>query len=192
MDDDSLTLKNEQSSEINTPKENEKTKSPKVKIKHSSPKGSKDAESLKKNFGLIDDDIKKLNDDTELKNDFMRKVSMPIDMKKNEGHNSGNLRDSNRPKKRDIKIKKKDGLNKKFMRKNAKKAISPKKRRGGAEGGGPQKIRVVGKVSAKLSALIQRLGQNSEQTVSTSNKQFGDKVVMAPKIKAALEKFNRG
>ena len=113
----------------------------------------------------------------------MRKESMPIELRKTEAH-PNDRRGSNKPEKREIKIKKKDGFNRKFMRKNAKKVISPKKRRGayGGEGGGTHKIKVVGKVSAKLSALIQRLDQNSAQTVSTSNKQFGDKVVMAPKI----------
>ena len=54
------------------------------------------------------------------------------------------------------------------------------------------KIRVVGKVCAKLSSLIERLQQN---TISSKNKVTnhyeGHKVVMHPRIKAALEKFNK-
>lgn len=82
--------------------------------------------------------------------------------------------------------KKKDTFNRKFIRKNAKKNIVQKKKRGGGE------IKVVGKVSAKLSSLIERLQQNTISSQNKVNTQFeGDKVVMAPRIKAALEKFNK-
>jgi len=82
--------------------------------------------------------------------------------------------------------RKRDAANRKYNRKNAKKNIVQKKRRGGEE------IKVVGKVSAKLSSLIERLQQNTISSKNKVNTQFeGDKVVMAPRIKAALEKFNK-
>ena len=85
-----------------------------------------------------------------------------------------------------ISPRKKDGTNRRFQRKNAKKNIVQKKKRGDDE------IKVVGKVSAKLSSLIERLQQNTISSKNKVNTQFeGDKVVMAPRIKAALEKFNK-
>ena len=82
-----------------------------------------------------------------------------------------------------------DGVNRNFLRKNAKKALSPKKKR---EGNRTYKIRVVGTVSAKLNELIRRLEQNTISNINTiNNNQYVDKVVIGPKIKAALEKFNR-
>ena len=82
-----------------------------------------------------------------------------------------------------------DGVNRNFLRKNAKKALSPKKKR---EGNRTYKIRVVGTVSAKLNELIKRLEQNTISNINTiNNNQYVDKVVIGPKIKAALEKFNR-
>ena len=85
-----------------------------------------------------------------------------------------------------ISPRKRDGANRKFQRKNAKKNIVQKKKRGGEE------IKVVGKVSAKLSSLIERLQQNTISSKNKVNTQLeGEKVVMAPRIKAALEKFNK-
>ena len=51
-------------------------------------------------------------------------------------------------------------------------------------------IKVVGKISAKLETLIQRLGQNYAR-VNKSNTITENKYVMGPKIKAALEMFNK-
>jgi len=51
-------------------------------------------------------------------------------------------------------------------------------------------IKVVGKISAKLESLIQRLGQNSGME-NNSNTRKENKYVMGPKIKAALEMFNK-
>ena len=51
-------------------------------------------------------------------------------------------------------------------------------------------IKVVGKISAKLESLIQRLGQNTGNE-NISNTRTENKYVMGPKIKAALEKFNK-
>ena len=50
-------------------------------------------------------------------------------------------------------------------------------------------IKVVGKISAKLESLIQRLGQNTNENIS--NTRTENKYQMGPKIKAALEKFNK-
>ena len=69
---------------------------------------------------------------------------------------------------------------KRFQRKNAKKATVH------------NRIRVVGKVCAKLSSLIERLQQNTISSKNKVNNHYeGNKVVMAPRIKAALEKFNK-
>ena len=51
-------------------------------------------------------------------------------------------------------------------------------------------IKVVGKISAKLESLIQRLGQNSGM-FNKSNTLKENKYVMGPRIKAALEMFNK-
>ena len=82
----------------------------------------------------------------------------------------------------------KDGVNRNFLRTNEKKVLSQKKKR---EGNRTYKIRVVGTVSAKLNELIRRLEQNTISNINANNIQYGDKVVIAPRIKAALEKFNR-
>ena len=84
--DDSFSLKeeqDEQNNKLNSPKENGKAKIPKAKRKFSSPKGSKDPESFSKKFDLIDG-IKQSKDDTDLKNNYMRKESMPIELRKTE------------------------------------------------------------------------------------------------------------
>ena len=78
--------------------------------------------------------------------------------------------------------KKKEGIGRKMVKKNIYGPISPRKKR---------EIKPVGKVSAKLSALIQRLGQSNPLNETTTTNQYGEKVVMGPKIKAALEKFNK-
>lgn len=51
-------------------------------------------------------------------------------------------------------------------------------------------IKVVGKISAKLESLIQRLGQYAFNANNT-NRKTENKYVMGPRIKAALEKFNK-
>ena len=51
-------------------------------------------------------------------------------------------------------------------------------------------IKVIGKVSAKLETLIKRLGQNINNE-NISNTRIENKYVMGPKIKAALEMFNK-
>ena len=51
-------------------------------------------------------------------------------------------------------------------------------------------IKVIGKISAKLETLIQRLGQNMINE-NISNTRIENKYVMGPKIKAALEMFNK-
>ena len=88
------------------------------------------------------------------------------------------------------KRKKKDGINRKFMRKNAKKGVNQKKKN--IYGNNGNKIKVVGKVSNKLNALIQQLTKvTEEKPVEKSENPIGEKVVIAPRIKAALEKFNK-
>ena len=74
----------------------------------------------------------------------------------------------------------------KYLRKNPKKSIFRKNRDGNLGG----TIKVVGKVSAKLETLIQRLEQNAGND-RISNTRTENKHVIAPKIKAALEMFNK-
>ena len=71
--------------------------------------------------------------------------------------------------------------------KSIKKNIARKPRKNEEIGG---TIKVVGKVSAKLETLIQRLGQNIDNE-NLPNTKTENKYVMGPKIKAALEKFNK-
>jgi len=146
----------------------------KVSRKVSSPKrDNKKSSFIPKKFSLLDE-LKPVNDDTDKEAENEHKSSIQEDPKR-------------KMEKREK--KKKDGVNRKFIRKNAKKANSPKKKR---EGNNTNKIKVVGTVSAKLAAFIKRLEQNTTTTENTTtNNQFGDKVVMAPRIKAALEKFNK-
>ena len=154
--------------------------SPKFNRKISSPKkpNRKDVIAVPKKLSLIDE-IEKSKEDKDIKDDLALKILK--EHKKVKKVKILNDKDG------DAKPSKKDGTNKKFLRKNAKKNISsPKKRRGGG------KIKIVGKVSAKLSSLIQRLQQqNPDEEEDTKAKFFDDKVVMAPRIKAALEKFNK-
>ena len=51
-------------------------------------------------------------------------------------------------------------------------------------------IKIIGKVSAKLESLIQRLGQNINKE-KISNTRIENKYVMGPRIKAAIEMFNK-
>ena len=51
-------------------------------------------------------------------------------------------------------------------------------------------IKVTGKISAKLETLIQRLGQNINKE-KISNTRIENKYVMGPRIKAAIEMFNK-
>ena len=169
--------------------EDDKTKSPQINRKASSPKKPyrKDRLKLRKQFSL-NDEIEKTKEDIYTTSFNLRKSSMPQEFGKNSGlRNSVRLKESKKLEKKEVVNKpiKKDNINRKFMRKNAKKNIATKKKRGGGE------IKVVGKVSAKLSSLIERLQQNTVSSENKVNKDFGDKVVMAPRIKAALEKFNK-
>ena len=113
------------SHKYNTPKENEKAKSPKIKIKYSSPKRNKG--SIPSHFSLLDG----IKDDKNRKSSHMRKSSMPEDLRKSESQKVDDQLDSNRQEKKVVKFKKKDAFNRKFIRKNAKKVISPKKKKGG-------------------------------------------------------------
>ena len=127
--------------------------------------------------------------DKKVKSQF-RKASMPEDIKPS-GTKKFDIRITIKPKRKesDERRKKKDGINRKFFRKNAKKSILPKKKK---DVNANNKIKVKGTVSAKLNALIQRLGQNTSAKPTEKNVNiYGDKVVMAPRIKAALEKFNK-
>ena len=135
---------------------------------------------------------KKVDNDSpneKMRKSKIKKISSP---KKGNQNGDGSMSPRKSPKKGhqnedgSISPRKKDGTNRRFQRKNAKKNIVQKKKRGGEE------IKVVGKVSAKLSSLIERLQQNTISSQNKVNTQFeGDKVVMAPRIKAALEKFNK-
>ena len=71
--------------------------------------------------------------------------------------------------------------------KRKKRNASIRRPRKNMEAGGT--IKVVGKISAKLESLIQRLGQNTNENIS--NTRTENKYQMGPKIKAALEKFNK-
>ena len=166
-----------------TQNENEKTKSPKLKSKISSPKKQyKESSFMSKKFSLIDE-IKKSKEERMTKSDNKRKASMSDDLRRGEIKKFDLEID-----KKEGKIKKKDGVNRKFLRKNPKKSIPSKYKR---KNNFVNKIKVVGTVSAKLNALIQRLEQNNASAENTSSNQYGNKVVMAPRIKAALEKFNK-
>ena len=96
----------------------------------------------------------------------------------------GSIRD--KKKKADMKKFDLEKISPNKIRKNKKKVkkgiMSPKKIN--------NKISVVGKVSAKLNALIQRLEQNTESNPRKIDK-CDEKVVMAPRIKEAIQKFNK-
>ena len=163
-----------------TPKDIKKTRSPKLNTKNiSTNKKYKESSFVPKKYSLIIGDSTKSIGGRISKSVNNRKTAGPNDPRKVEVKKFEFRKDYS--KKRVIK---KDSVNRKFIRKNAKKRISPKKRRES------NRIKVVGIVSAKLNALIQRLQKN----VSSGHKKskiFGDKVVIAPRIKAALEKFNK-
>ena len=149
---------------LNTFNENDKTKSPKLKGKISSTKKKyKESSFMPKMFSLIDE-IKKSKEERMAKSDNTRRASMPDDQRRGE-INKFDLKING---KKEDKIKKKDGVNRKFLRKNAKKNIPPKYKR---ETNFVNKIQVVGTVSAKLNALIQRLEQNNASTENTSSNQ---------------------
>ena len=167
---------------LDTPKDTSKTRSPKINLKKPSPnKQYKESSFVPKKFSLVLDDNRKSKEDRISKSDNNRKNSGPDDPRKGEVKKFELRKGS-------VKRKKKDGINRTFVRKNAKKINSPKKRK---ESNAINKIKVVGTVSAKLNALIQRLGQNNATSGNATSNQYGDKVVMAPRIKAALEKFNK-
>ena len=158
-----------------------------VKALYSPRKKLRESTLQMQNFSLFGDS-EKMNE-KKVKSHF-RKTSMPEDINTG-GSKKLDIRIPIKPERKESgeRRKKKDGVNRKFMRKNAKKSILPKKKK---EANANNKIKVKGTVSAKLNALIQRLGQNTstKPTEKTTNI-YGDKVVMAPRIKAALEKFNK-
>jgi hypothetical protein len=168
----------------------ERKKTLQNKRKVSSPKKlyRRDPLKMRKRFSLNDEN-EKTKEDKNNTNFILRKGTMPKIFRKYTGlrRKSFKKKDSQKLDKKEVVSKpiKKDNVNRKFMRKNAKKNIAMKKKRGGED------FRVVGKVSAKLSSLIERLQQNTISSENKVRKDFGDKVVMAPRIKAALEKFNR-
>ena len=162
---------------LNAPEVKNKTRSPKINLKKPSPiKQYKESSFVPKKFSLVLDENRKSKEDRISKSDNNRKNSDPNAPRKGEVKKFELRKDSVK------RAKKKDGVNRKFIRKNAKKinlrnAIN--------------KIKVVGTVSAKLNALIQRLEQNNATSGNANSNQYGDKVVMAPRIKEALEKFNK-
>ena len=89
----------------------------------------------------------------------------------------GPMPDDPKQVKKEGKIKKKDAANRKFMRKNAKNY--PKKKR---ENNTNNKIKVVGAVSAKLNALIQRLEQNNASNENANSNQGENKSVIEATI----------
>ena len=157
----------EMSYKTNTPKH---AKSPKIKRKLSSPKKYR---NLRSSFipKKVMKENKNENQKVIPKIESAPKIGKPAPSKEN-------LKDS-------LKNKKKEGgkkTNKKFVRKNAKKNIAPKKKRG-------TRIIIKGTVSEKLKAFIERLEQNTAQEDEEKTNIYGDKVVIAPRIKAAIEKF---
>ena len=177
----------------NSSRDNDKDNNDVLSNKSNTPKEQKTKRKISKNeenssvpnkLPLLDE--VKINGDKIAKSNPLGKSSAPEDLqigpiKKFEMVDGAVKNEKKEGKKR------KDGANRKFIRKNAKKANNQKKK----EGNGNNSIKVVGNVSAKLSALIQRLGQNTETSGNANKNQYGEKVVMAPRIKAALEKFNK-
>ena len=170
-DNDELSLK------YNTPREIERTKSHKIRSKFYSPK------KYFKKSSFIPDRFSLVKDDKNTNKENMRKSSMPDDIKKV---------DTKKSEKRNNLLqergKKKDGVNKKNLRKSQKKPESPNKKKDNAL---VNKIKVVGRVSVKLNQLIQRLSQFQAPIPNDISNQTENKYVMAPRIKAALEKFNK-
>ena len=88
---------------------------------------------------------------------------------------------------KDSSLVKKEGKRGSCPKKKKRKSSIRKGRKGNEVGG---TIKVIGKISAKLESLIQRLEQNSAND-KISETRIENKYQMAPKIKAALEKFNK-
>ena len=114
--------------------EDGKTKSPQINRKASSPKKPyrKDRLKLRKQFSL-NDEIEKTKEDIYTTSFNLRKSSMPQEFGKNSGlRNSVRLKESKKLEKKEVVNKpiKKDNINRKFMRKNAKKILLRKKERG--------------------------------------------------------------
>jgi hypothetical protein len=179
---------NESISNKNIQNNNSKPASPSPRKKPRSPKKKRGSTNYPKNFSLIAE-LEKSSEDKNINNGIVRKNSMKNEITddivkefdfdktqfKYERKRSGERR-----------LKKKDPNNKKIVKK---KVLVQKKKK---DPNATNKIRVVGKVSSKLTELIQKLTQ------STSTKErkpdpnpIGDKVVVAPRIKAAVEKFNK-
>ena len=175
---DNLDYKN------NSPKKNNIAKSPKINRKSSSPKKQHKESACMPNLFSLEEELKNLEEEKLTITDNIRKSSMPEDIEREAIKKFDLKKESAKNDKKEGRVKKKDGINRKFIRKNAKKILR-------RDGNPNNKIRVKGTVSAKLNELIQRLGQNNTKTEDTNTNQFGDKVVMAPRIKAALEKFNK-
>ena len=150
-----------------------------------SPKKRPRAGSLPKGEFTLDS-IVQPKDTKKGKKKVLLRESMPINFAKQNGNDQPRIEKKESGEKR----KKKDGINRKFIRKNAKKGVNQKKKY--MNGNNGNKIKVVGKVSNKLNALIQQLTKNTEEKpVEKIENPIGEKVVIAPRIKAALEKFNK-
>ena len=176
---DILSYKSTRANENN--KENEIVSTPRSK-RISSPKRKYKNSRFQKKFSIVEG-LQKANDDNIKRILKSRKTSLPENIRK-----QLKKMEDKKIEKRDSEkgqSKKKERANKK--KKKEKRMDSPKKKKDTAAN---EKIKVVGTVSARLNALIQRLGQNSDSNGKNAN-QNGEKVVMAPRIKAALEKFNK-
>ena len=175
---DILSYKSTRANENN--KENEIVSTPRSK-RISSPKRKYKNSRFQKKFSIVEG-LQKANDDNIKRILKSRKTSLPENIRK-----QLKKMEDKKIEKRDSEkgqSKKKERANKK--KKKEKRMDSTKKKKDTAAN---EKIKVVGTVSARLNALIQRLGQNSSDGKNAN--QNGEKVVMAPRIKAALEKFNK-
>ena len=135
--------------------------------------GKKDNSYETKKAQMLEDMIKNNEDIQISQSENTRKNSV---RRKNKVKDVENGKDNSLPKRR-------RGPSIKRKKRNA----SIRRPRKNEEVGGT--IKVVGKISAKLESLIQRLGQNTNENVS--NTRTENKYQMGPKIKAALEKFNK-
>ena len=118
---------------------------------------------------------------------FPQKLSLLDEIEKSRDDKNDGIAHKNSLKNSNLKYEKKISGEKR--KKMVKKKVLVQKKKKDAPGGG--KIKVVGKVSAKLSALIQKLQSSStSERKPTPNEFAADKVVFAPRIKAAVEKIN--
>ena len=162
---------------LNESKENSRLKTDKLDTDTPISNNKKDNSYKPKNVPVLEE-ILKSNEDFRLSySDNTRKYSV----KKKKPKDTDNDKDLS------LKERRRVGSIKRKAKKNPKKNIIRKQRRPVDIGG---TIKVVGKISAKLESLIQRLGQNSANE-NLTNTRIENKYVMGPKIKAALEKFNK-